>query len=75
MNNVVDIVAEIDFNRDDDKEEYSCDPRVVRLSSFEDNGTPKIGLSFNLGRREDDSISLVFDCERLLATEIEAIIS
>lgn len=59
------IIAEIDFNRDDDKKEYGTDNRIVRVSRFKEDGLSKVGITFNLGRREDDAITLVFGVAEL----------
>ena len=54
------IVTEVDFNWPEDKEEFGCDDRVVSLNRFNDEENQDVlGITFKLGRKEDDSISLV----------------
>lgn len=54
------IVAEVDFNRDEDKEEFGCNDRIVSLIRFiDEEGQDVLGLTFHLGRKEDDTMNLV----------------
>lgn len=54
------IVSEIDFNHDDDKVEFKINDRIVRLNRFADEeGQDTLAITFNLGRKEDDSMGLM----------------
>lgn len=74
MRGFPEIIADVGFNRDDDIKEFGCGSKIVSINYFEeDTGEKKLGLSFNLGHKEDDTITLVFDCKELLSKEVEAI--
>ena len=54
------IAAEIDFNRVEDKEEFGTEDRIVRVNRFaEEDGQDVLGITFELGRQEDDSMNLI----------------
>jgi hypothetical protein len=54
------IVAEVGFNYDKDAEEFGKEDRIVSLNRFTDEeGQDVIGISFNLGRKEDDTFNLI----------------
>ncbi len=61
------IIAEIDFNRDDDAKEYSPDNRIVRIYRHKEDVLNKVSISFELGRRDDDTVTLSFDVAELAA--------
>ncbi len=60
------LVGGIDFNRDDDKKEFGVADKVVRVNRFEDDGRHCVSFNFELGRRDDDTFSLVFGWSELL---------
>ena len=54
------IVAGVDFNYEDDKDEFKMADRIVRLNRFVDeDGQDVLGITFDLGRKEDDSMNLI----------------
>ncbi len=68
------IEAEISFNYDDDKKEFSKKPRNVTLiSSIDEEGQSKVSISFDLGRKEDDYVTLTFDTEEFVQKLVRAI--
>lgn len=60
------VIASIDFNRDDGNQDFDTDDKVVRVSRFQENGEHQVGLSFELGRREDDTLNLTIELGALL---------
>ena len=69
------IVAEVDFNYDDDKTEFKTNDRIARLNRFiDEDGQDMLGITFDLGRKEDDSMNLVFPCrefrEKIMILEL-----
>jgi len=69
----MDIVAEADFNYDEDKEKFGTDNRLVRMNCFTGEGEPKIGISFNLGLKPDDTMNLIFPLEEMMSKLSRAI--
>lgn len=68
------IEAEVGFNYDDDKKEFSEKPRNATLiSSIDEDGQSKVSISFDLGRKEDDDITLTFDTEEFVQKLVRAI--
>lgn len=68
------IEAEIDFNYNGDKEEFSEKPRNATLiSSIDEDGQSKVSISFDLGRKEDDDVTLTFDTEEFVQKLVRAI--
>lgn len=65
-----DIVAGVDFNRDDDKKEFNLNDRVVGISCSKEG---RLFLSVNLGRKEDDQFYLDFDLEEFVQKLVRAI--
>jgi len=61
------IVGVFDFNRDDDKKRFGNQDRIITLTCFREDTRIKIGFSYNLGPKEDNSISMVFGLEELVA--------
>lgn len=54
------IVTEVGFNYPGDNEEFGRGDRIVSLNRFNDEANQDVlGITFKLGRKEDDSISLV----------------
>ena len=54
------IVAEVDFNYDEDKAEFKTADRIVRLNRFtNEDRQDMLAITFNLGRKEDDSMNLI----------------
>ncbi len=66
------LVGEIDFNRDDDKQEYGVADKVVRVDYFKDGERYCVCLNFELGRRDDDTLSLVFEHSELSTALLHA---
>lgn len=70
------IIAKIGFNRTDDKKEFSDEPRIVSLlADTEEDGRHEISLSFELGRKEEDDITLFINAEEFAQKLIEALIT
>ena len=68
------IEAEIDFNHDDDKREFTTKPRIATIfSSIDEEGQSKVSISFDLGRKEDDDMTLTFDTEEFVQKLVRAI--
>jgi len=62
------IVVELDFNYPEDSTEFGGNDRVMRLNRFPDSEEgEKVALSFELGRKEDDTITLSLPYSELLA--------
>ena len=76
MKEYPDMVGSIDFNYDDDKKEFGMNmQRIVDISAYVDeNGIPKIGISFELGRKEDDTVTLSIDAEEFMQKVSRAMI-
>lgn len=66
------IIGEVEFNWENDKKEFGAGDRIVRLCRFMDGCESSIGLSFELGRKPDDTISVTFDFSELVAKLLEA---
>ena len=68
MNDYPDMVGSIDFNYDNDKKEFGINlQRIVSISAYiDDEGIPKISISFELGRKEDDTVTLSIDAEEFM---------
>lgn len=60
------LIADIDFNRDDDKKEFSTEDKVVRVTRFKDEEGDQVGFSFELGRKDDDTLNITFKLGELL---------
>lgn len=60
------LIADIDFNWDDDKKEFGTADKVVRMCRFKEEDTHKVGFSFELGRKDDDTLNLTFELAELL---------
>jgi hypothetical protein len=68
------IEAEIDFNYEDDRKEFSGNPRNATLhASFDDDGQNRVSITFDLGRKQADSITLTFDSEEFVQKLVRAI--
>lgn len=68
------IEAEVSFNYYDDKKEFSEKPRNATLiSSIDEEGQSKVSISFDLGRKEDDDVTLSFDTEEFVQKLVRAI--
>jgi len=52
------IVVEPSFNCSEDSVEFGEDDKVMRLNRFLDGEREMVGLNFELGRKEDDTITL-----------------
>ena len=63
------IMADTDFNRDDDKTKFGCQYRIVDISCLGD----LITLSFDLGHKEDACMYLMFETDELMRRLSEAI--
>lgn len=74
MKDLPSIEAEVGFNYDDDGKEFGQGPRTVIISSsIDEDNTSIINLSFDLGRKEDDDITLTFEAEEFMQKLIRAI--
>lgn len=60
------LVGEVGYNRDDDRKEFGDGDRVVRVYRFKENERPCVCLSFELGRKDDDTLSLTLELGELL---------
>ena len=67
------IVTGVDFNYEDDKDEFKRGDRIVRLNRFiDEDGQDVLGMTFNLGCKEDDSMSLILPFGEFV-TKIESL--
>ncbi len=68
MKEYPDMIGSIDFNYDADKKEFRGSmQRIVDLSAcVNEDGIPKINISFELGRKEDDTVTLSIDAEEFM---------
>lgn len=74
MQQVYNLIAEVEFNRPEDREQFAKGDKIVSLNCFTDSDeTPVIGLCFDLGADPDDRISLIFPLEELMAKLVKAI--
>lgn len=70
------IKTDLDCNIDDDKEEFDVAySRLSTINCFYDEGEPKISLTFNMGRKKDDTMSLIFDVVEFTSKVTEAILA
>ena len=68
------IISEIEFNYSQDKREFKEKDRKVTISHhMGDDGVSRINLSFELGRKEEDDISLIFETEEFMQKLARAI--
>jgi len=67
------MVGNIGFNYDDDKEEFGGGMRVVNISSCAEEEKIEITLSFNLGRKQYDDVSISLDAKEFMQKLVEAI--
>ena len=69
------VIAEVSFNRMDDREEFGEEDRIVSINRFtrEEKHENLIGLSFLLARRTDgdDTISLVLPYAEFMAKIVD----
>lgn len=74
------IIGEVEFNYDEDKKEFCINPhgannRIVDIyGCIKEDGKLQLSLSFVLGRKDDDTISINFDGEELLKKIQQALI-
>jgi len=67
MQQVYDIVGEVGFDRPRDREQFGIGDRIVSINCFINSyGSPVIGVSFDLGAKPDDKISLILPLEELM---------
>ena len=55
------IIAEVGFNRHDDMEEFSPKDRIIDIYSIGDT----VYLTFDLGRKDDDRMTLTLEATEL----------
>ena len=68
------IEGEVDFNYDEDKKGFGLGSRLVVISSnISEQGESKTTMSFVLGQKKDDDISVTFDTEELVQKIARAI--
>ena len=61
------IIGEVDFNYDDDKREFNRGDRIVRLNHLiDEDKQDSVAITFELGRKEDDGITLLLPRTALL---------
>ena len=62
------MVGSLDFNYDQDKKEFGMNTqRKITLSAcVDEDGMTKINISFELGRKEDDTVTLSVDTEEFM---------
>ncbi|HUV46276.1 MAG TPA: hypothetical protein VMW45_04335 [Dehalococcoidia bacterium] len=54
------IVAEVDFNYDQDKKRFGMGDKIVHLNRFtNEEGQEVLGITFELGVKEDDTMNLI----------------
>lgn len=72
-------VGELGFNYEDDAKEFGCgsvfkNQKVVRLNRYtDDNGEDVIAISFELGRKTDDTMTVSFPWTEFLSKVINLI--
>lgn len=67
MKQVYEIVAEVDFNYDKDTQKFGRGDRIVRLNCFVDEDKqPTVGITFNLGAKADDTVSLCLPLDEFM---------
>jgi len=64
------IIADVDFGKDDDKKEFGTDDKVVRIYRFRKDERHCVSFSFELGRKDADTILLTFELGELLTAII-----
>ncbi len=58
------IIGEVDYNYDEDRNEFGSDDKQIKINAIiNSEGTSILILSFNLGRKEDDSINISLDLD------------
>ena len=65
------IAREVDFNRDADSKEFDTTDKVIRMYGFRNTNNPEVSFSFELGRKEDDTMSFAFRLGELLTAICE----
>ena len=69
------IVAGVDFNYEADRDEFKGADRIIRLNRFiDEDGQDVLGITFDLGRKEDDSMSLILPFEEFV-TKINSLMA
>lgn len=58
----MEIIASVDFNRDEDIKEFGCQRRVIDI----DLAGKTLTISFEMGRKEDDAITLLLDWQEFI---------
>ncbi len=69
------IVGEVSFNYDDDDKEFGRGNRIVNITGqVDEEGTALLVLSFNLGRKDDDDVCLVFEAGEFMQKFLRALV-
>ncbi len=69
------IVGKVSFDYDDDNKKFGQGDRIVNITGqIDDEGTPVIILSFNLGRKEDNSVTLVIEADEFIKKFLMAMV-
>jgi len=64
----------VDFNRNDDREEFPKENRFATMFAYLlEDGEVKITMAFELGRKEDDDMILEFDADELILAIFKAL--
>ena len=58
----MEIIADVNFNRDGDREEFGCRRRIVDITLSD--GILAVG--FEMGRKEDDVLTLLLDWQEFI---------
>lgn len=76
MKEYPDMVGGVDFNYHEDNKEFGTNSqRKITLSAcVDEEGIPKISISFELGRKAEDTITLSFDTEEFMQKISRAIV-
>ncbi len=70
------MVGTVDFNYDADTKEFGMNThrKVDLFGMIDEQGTPIVSLSFDLGRKEDDSVTITLDFEEFIQKMLRAMI-
>jgi len=60
------LIGDLDFNRDDDQKQFGCQRRIVNMARYEMEEIEVISLSFELGRKEDDVMTIILSLNEFL---------
>lgn len=70
------MVGNVEFNYDVDKKEFgmNTERKVDLFGQVDEQGTPVVSLSFELGRKEDDTVTITLEFEEFIQKMLRAMI-